>query len=230
MGRAITRIIGVGLALTTVALVAWWHWQFVPQQLVRIDAAQDLPEMALPVYAQFVVTQTFTLSEPAEVTQLILPLWSPAAGRSFTVVLKQEETVLATWPLVTREVQRVEEVSLPLPSPRLVSGELKMIVSAAEITHQERHLAPRLFIESAGDHYPAGSYFIATNQKSGDVSVMVMGQARRYQSLLESWRAQPLLAVQSSSAFLLILLVLMAAPGRLVGLWHRHFRRAPGGA
>ena len=230
MGRAIARIIGLGLAVVALAFVAWWHWQYVPQELIRIDAARDLPERALPVYAQFVVTQTFVLSEPAEVTQLILPLWSPAAGRAFSVVLRQGETALAQWPLVTRKVQRVEEVPLLLPSPRLVSGELELVISAAAITHHERQLAPRLFIESAGEHYPAGSYFIASNEKTGDVSFTVIGRARRYQELLTHWQAKPLDATQAISGLLLILLVLATLPERVRGVWHRHFRRAPGGA
>ena len=225
MGRLIGPIISLGLVAAALAGATWWLWQYQPQQVLAIEAAQDRPDLALPVYAQFVVTQTLTLTQPVELTGLTVPMWSPAAGQQLTLTLRQDKQVYGHWQPVTRETGEVEELHLPLASPQLLQGELALVIAAEHLTHQEQAVAPRLFIEAAGEHYPGGNYFIAQNSKTGDVALTLTGRARRYRDVLARWQAAPLTAGFDLSLALLALLALGALPHRLLEWWRHLLRR-----
>ena len=69
----------------------------------------------LPVYAQFVVTQTLNIADPVVMTKLIVPIYFPAdTGEQLVIDLWRYETLVSRWRYRPRDVGQVELVDLPI--------------------------------------------------------------------------------------------------------------------
>lgn len=220
-------LIGIVLAGAAVAGGLWHVWQLEEYTVVDITAAQDTLETTQPVFAQFVVTQLLTIEEPVTIDTITVPLWSGATGADVTFSLLRNNKLVHEWAYQTVGAGQADEAILLLDPPRLVDGALALRIAAPTIEHDAQELAPRVFIETADEHYPAGHYKIAENDKRGDVAMRVDGQRRRLDRLLAGWRAEPLSGVRDLGLGVMVAMVLAALPSVPLRWWrHRSGRRS----
>lgn len=190
--------ISYGLSGLLLAAVVWWGWGWlrepVEQVVLSIQAPRET-ELGLPVYAQFIVTQTVQLSLPAVVSRLVVPLAVPDAQAPAVIRLKRYDQTVQEWRLGEvvsgASVGDVVDVELALRPPRLLDEGLALVFDGSEIPHAERQRAPRLMIETAGERYPAGNFRIAENGKTGDVGVTVYQLETRWHMLASHWWVYP---------------------------------------
>ena len=75
-----------------------WYWLDGLEENVVIDIlASQERELGLPIYAQFVATQTLTLEKPTAVKRLMVPVYFLDAGSGLQVDLLKEGVLLQRW-------------------------------------------------------------------------------------------------------------------------------------
>lgn len=170
-------LVAVG-AIWVAAGVVWTVYLARPleYQAVNITAAADVPDLGLPVYAQFVYTQRLVLHQPALVSRLELPLLVP--GQAPTVRVIQAGVVVQEWS---------KEADYVWPQPQELVGNVEIEISGRHLTHEEAEQAPRVFIESDDAAYPDGNYRVADNEKKGDIALTLYGRRTRGEALLRAW-------------------------------------------
>lgn len=207
------------IATFIAAAILGWLWVEQPEELAVIDImASREPDLGLPVYAQFTVTQLVELPQPAEITKLIIPMYIPAAGQPLTISLIQDGQVLQGWRLRLNTIG-LQAVYLPLDKTRILQGQLEVIFDGTAISHEAQAAAPRLFIESFDAAYLDGHYRIAANDKQGDVALLLMAQQTHGQRLAHDWRQQPTAVVQKIILLLTTLIFVSALPMILINHW-----------
>lgn len=199
-----------------------WLMRTYDEPVVDIQAAYDVPELALPVFAQFVVTQKLVVPDPVLASRLVVPIYVPAHSGHLHVELVRNSNLLTSWDYQPQASEAVEFAELPINPLLLIDGDIQITFSAKHITHDNQARAPRLFIESSMSSYPEGGYFIAKNEKAGNVSLMLMGRQRNTDRLLKAWGEQPLDLLSKLLWIGLILLVASALPLVLLGNVHQY--------
>lgn len=220
--RLLTFIVSL-VILGAIAGIAWQRLQRPVIEKTVAIRAPDLPENALPVYAQFTVTQTFALPELARVTKLVVPVYVSQTKPLLTVDLRQAEKLIARWRLPrageSRELPATIQADLPLTPPELLEGTFALHFSAPDFSHDQRELAPRLFIEPADANYPDGSYRIAENQKEGDVAVQVFTEHKTSEKLQQLWRLKPFTVISRATLLLLLAILAASLPGAIASFF-----------
>lgn len=212
-------VASLALCAGFIGALVWWSGQTVQQPALVIEAAADVPENGLSIYAQFVVTQTLTLPDPALVTKLVVPLYFSAdTGDHILIELWRGEKLVSRWRYRPQAAGSVELATLPIVPPQLVDGALAVRFSARDLEHAQKDGAPRLFIETADQYYGGGNYFIADNAKAGDVALSLYAEQTNEEMLWQRWQHDPI----GTSSFLLSWL----AAGLLIGalpyvMWRR---------
>lgn len=186
-------------SITTVALLAvaavwagWWLTQTHEESAINIQAAYDVPDLALPVFAQFVVTQHIMIDEPALLTELVVPLYAPAESQWLRVDLRRGEDLIRRWRYHPSEFEKVVFAELPIAPAQIIDGNLQIVFSGQHIMHEEQAHAPRLFVEPSMSSYRDGGYRIAQNAKVGNVSLELYEQVTNKDLLVQRWNSQPL--------------------------------------
>lgn len=182
-------VVSVILGLVYGVLVAFWLGWPQEVEVVTIEAAQEV-ELAVPVYAQFVVTQTVVVPERVRLAVLELPLAVPEGGQSILVRVEQGSLVIEKWRYEPEE-SGVQMVRLELERPVRVQGELEVVIDGSHIAHGDQSKAPGVFIEPADYAYPDGNYRIADNVKEGDVAMRLLGKRSRLALVIEEWQQEP---------------------------------------
>lgn len=207
------------LALLILVSVVWlWfqnNWKAVEREELRILASVDEIDRAVPVFAQFVLSQRLKLHEPVLVSRITLPMHVAGRTRDMVIDLRQRGRLLERWrgPVaVASDKPEVAVLQLPFPAPRLMSDELEITIAAAGIDHDHQDGAPRFFIETADSAYPDGNYRIAENEKKGDLSLSIWSFETPLEHWLSDFEHQPLPAVATLARQLLWLTLFVTAP------------------
>ncbi|HLD25484.1 MAG TPA: hypothetical protein VJC05_00380 [Candidatus Andersenbacteria bacterium] len=192
-----------------------WYLLAQTEENTVIDIlASREPELAIPVFAQFVATQTLTLEALTSVERLIVPVHFPSEASMLQIDLTQRDRLLQRWRYQPRTTGIVE-ADLALEPLRLLEGEVEVHFSARGVDHEHKHEAVGVFIESADGHYPGGNYRIVDNQKVGDISLKVVEQRRKLDRLAIAWEKRPLRVIWQSGLGLLFALLFLSFPSVL---------------
>lgn len=190
-------------------------------KLIDILAYRE-PEFGLKIYAQFNVSQEFVVQDWTAVTHLVIPLFIPKEAGPVEISLRQEEKVLNEWQLsdyhAASNNEGIYEIELPLDSDTYWSGKYILMLDGRSIDNDQQNKAPRLFIEKDDGRYPAGSYWIASNKKKGDISMQVFARRQKWQRYQEDAMENPAQAIVQVMAYLLGAVIVAVAPH---ALWRR---------
>lgn len=211
------RVLVAG-SLIIVTLLSWAAWMKQRQEetVLEIRAPRE-PIFALPVYAQFVVTQKFVLPDSTPITALVLPLYVPEPGSTLTITLRQDGAQVEQWRHHLRN-SGIQQERLLLPHPRHLVGTFELEVDGQTIPAQLAEQAPRVFVEGDNQAYPNGNYRVANNEKEGDVGFTVLTERTRWQQWLENWRHRPLGQAGAVGYWLIVLVLAGALPYTLMGV------------
>jgi hypothetical protein len=178
-------------------------------------------DLSLPVFAQFIVTQTLSFERPFFATELMIPLYLPSDPQPIKISLYQEGKLVTWWRYpfdssVDSEGSKVAH--LRFATPTLLQGKSELRFDGSSIAHDMQDHAPRLYTETFDGAYPQGNYRIAQNEKQGDIALEFIEQKTNSQLFWEKVQADPM----GRSSFLLIfsslLMLLVCLPFELVQL------------
>ena len=147
------------------------------------------PDLALPVFAQFIVTQTLELKRPFLASELKIPLYLPNEPLPIKISLYQNNDLLTWWqyPLVEQELGEGKHIAdLQFIVPTSLAGDIELRFDGSLIAHDLQDHAPRLFTETFDAAYPNGNYRIAQNEKKGDISLEFIEQKTKYELFIEN--------------------------------------------
>jgi len=222
--RMTRNMLASALGIFLVAGCLWqgWRWWQKEQEVsvINITGAYDVPELAQPVFAQFIYTEKIVVPEKTKVAALRVPLFVPEESEWLQIDIRQNGQLLSRWRYQPDDLAQnsVAVASLPLNPPRIMAGEVEVVFNGSHIAYEDRPRAPRVFIDTSDMTYPAGSYRIAQNEKRGNISL----QLQATQKNSEHWRAEftkaPLQKLIRTSRWLLILIVIFASPRVLLPL------------
>lgn len=208
----IARIAGSAAILVVLVMLGVQHVREpVSRPIVTIEASHDTLDNVVPVYAQFVVTQTLKLQSTGPVTHIEIPMHHPVADSPYRVALHGQQKV-GEWELSTEAGGGVVPVMLSIANPQILRGDFELVVDATNISHDDSNSAPALYIQTADDYYPDGNYRIARNEKSGDVALAMFEQVTKRQQLIERWQGSPLSATKEALFALLVLFLAGSVP------------------
>ena len=199
-----------------VGYTTWWWHQVHEYPAIDITGAYDVPDLAQPVFAQFVYSQKLVVPEPAKITRLRVPLFVPNDPEALRIDLIQNGRLLNRWRYRPTEENKVVFAELPLTPPRILSGELRVVFDGSAVPYADHGQAPRVFIDTSNMTYPAGNYRIAANEKQGNISLQVWGERKNSEQWLAEYARHPLQTLASASRWVLVGLVLASGP-----LWWR---------
>ena len=168
-GTIVRTIFFLLLVVSGWEFISIWSRQIIFYPAVNILSGQ-VPDLGLPVFAQFTVTQTLSLPTTIRVQSVVVPMYIPDNALPIEVVLRRNGSEVSKWQLDVSHSGTVD-VQLPLAKPILLDGNLEVFFDGQQIAYQDRLQAPRLFVESADANYPYGHYRIAGNDKAGDISL-----------------------------------------------------------
>ncbi len=152
-------------------------------------------ELGLPVFAQFIVTQTLFFDRPLEATRLVVPMYIPEEPLPIKISLYQNGELVSRWRYPLEKMAHQEgviEAQLPFVFPIQLEGAYEMQFDGSEILHEEQAHAPRLFTESFDQAYPHGNYRIAENEKEGDVAMELFERKTQHVLFMEHTQANML--------------------------------------
>lgn len=216
-------LVSVVLLVACVGGAGYWLTVHETYRVLEVSAPHDVPELGLPVYAQFEVTQTLVLREVHRVTAVELPIFAPSdSTAALTVVLTRNGHPVADWHYVP-SVHGITTAVLPLSTPALLDGDLALHLADPTTLATAADDAIRIFVESADTHYPEGHYRIAANDKQGDVGFTLYGERTRLASYFERWRQRP----YDTSARLLVVVAGWILIGAMPWLWSRQSQHLP---
>ncbi len=202
--------------LCLVLIVGGMRWLNHEVELVAltVTAAHDAPEIqGLPVFAQFVVTQTISLPEVTKISQIVIPIQRPEVlAEPLVIDLLRYGQLQQRWRYADTTGREARQVIFALDPPLLLEGDLALVFSARGVSHENQNKAPRIFAESAGTYYPGGSYRIAENEKSGDIGFSLRERKTRLTLLQEDWRQKPVVALAKLGRWFVVTLMLLAIP------------------
>ena len=196
MGKRIWLELKIAIALICVLVGGWWVIEWVKADVsykaIEITAAHDVPENGLSVFAQFDVTQTIEVDEQFKATKLIVPIYWPEDSEWLLIELWQDGRLVHRWRQQPGKNGEVEKVVLGLDHYQWLGGDLSVYFNGKHIEYVDQSKAPRLFFESANEHFPYGNYRIAMNEKWGDIELVFEGHKPRYEMLWKDWQEKPL--------------------------------------
>ena len=215
----ISRSVGLLLIASVLAGAWWWGKQYEESAIITISASHDNFDLGLPVYAQFVFTQSLKMPRLASVSRLEIPLYAPDSSVPFTVRLLAHERVLAAWELAhVADQEGLGILHLQFDHPRLLEGSLEVQFDGSGISHGQKDLAPRVFVETSDSVFASGNYRIAENSKEGDIAMRFIERELRWLRIWKSWQAAPALGLLHLSQFALVLILTGLMPTVLFSL------------
>lgn len=192
-----------------------WLFQYEEEAVIHILAPREA-DAAIPLYAQFIVTQTFQLHEPVVATRFVIPLLVTRSIYALDVALHQDGAVLRQWDYSLSSgyssEKEIRELVFSFDTPTVLEGNFELEFSASEIDHEHRDLAPQVFVETANSAYPDGNYRIASNEKQGDIGMALYAQHQQWVSLWQLWQRQPAVAVSHVTLGMLVLMLVSSLP------------------
>ena len=202
------------LVATGLALAATYLNEPVERVHTSIEAATDVPENGLPVYAQFVVAQQVTLPKETDIVALEVPIWSPQEGVTINIALQDgsRDGVRAQSQHLTHSTGGHETVSMPGVAEVYEAGVYDVVLEVPAVTHETRERAPRVFVETADTHYGGGNYRIAANEKKGDMALTLTESVFRWWLLQERWSDSFLKLAQDILVLVLLVLLIWQLP------------------
>jgi hypothetical protein len=206
-------LVGAGAIVVTSAIIGfnWWFNQALEQEVLTISASEE-PDLGIPIFAQFDITQTINLPHEARVSRLVIPVSIPDKASVVQIDLRRFGTLVQRWryPLPPAPLEPgIHHLSLSLQPPQLLDKDLEVNLSAREVTHDDKDRAVRVFVETAGNNYPDGNYRIAHNEKQGDIGLHFYETLRQGDQYLAKWKKQPWLEGSRSAKWLLIPLLIL---------------------
>ncbi|MFH1353992.1 MAG: hypothetical protein ABIH36_01770 [bacterium] len=206
----------ITVLLVVLIVVGGWYWldRYEENTVIDILASRE-EDLALPVYAQFVITQRVTLADRATVTHLVVPVYFPSNKYALKIDLLSDGKLMQRWRRGS-EAGGLEEIELVLEPPYTLEGGLEVQFSAVDITHEEAEVAPRVFVETANEQYPGGNYRIADNEKEGDISLKFVERRRVLDRYVLAGRQRPLKLLYGVGLGVLVVLLIVSLPSVLV--------------
>lgn len=215
MSRCWGLFVSIILVMVVIGGYSIWLFQYEEEAVVHILAPRA-DNAEIPIYAQFIVTQTFQLHEPVIATRFVIPLLVTRSVYPLHVVLRQDGAVLRRWnyslSLGHGSEKEVRELIFAFDTPTVLKGNFELEFSASEIDHEHRDLAPHVFVETANSAYPDGNYRIAYNEKQGDVGMALYAQHQHWVSLWRLWQRQPAVALSHVTLGMLVLILVSSLP------------------
>ena len=161
------------------------------EKIVSINASRE-PDLGLPVYAQFSITQTVAILSESRLTRIEIPVYIPPGDRPpLQVAVRQRDQEIFSEAYQPPQ-SGFDTLQLVLKDRPAVTGELEISVMAPATAAAQKEEAPRVFIESADDAYPFGAYRIADNPKKGDMSLDVFSETSWAYYIVRELRLHPL--------------------------------------
>lgn len=219
--RVLVKIIKCLMSLTIIAglMAGWWSAAKRIEEYALIDIlANREVEAAMKIYAQFNATQTIAMKKDETIKKVIIPLYLPANAKSIDITLRQEREIISQWELANQTdlaKEGIAEVELSLPDNKWLAGEYALTFDGRTLDYAEQDQAPRVFIEKDNSRYAAGSYWVASNNKEGDISLKVVAQRMRWEGYWQEGKENLGRAVLSVLAYTLGAVILAAAPQAL---------------
>jgi hypothetical protein len=206
----------IGAFIIAVASLGVWNWlgALEENKIIDIMASRE-PDLGLPVYAQFTVTQLFEVPEGRKLHRLEVPIYFPSGEIHVDNDLRYGQRSVWQW-RVRPDQAGLMVARLPLLTAEPLAGQLELTFAAPHVSHDQQDVAPRLFIESADEQYPQGHYRIAANDKQGDVSLTVYEQRTVRDRIVELWTRRPLKVAGQAGALGLLMMLLASLPSVLV--------------
>lgn len=207
-----TKTTLLSMVIVVIVCVGTWMWlsRYEERPVVDILASRE-PQLGLPVYSQFVVTQSLSLDTIASVTRLAVPMFIPSDDHSMAVRLYRNGKLVQEWQSPTAQTG-VVEAEFVLDKPTLLDGDLEVQFAGNSISHEDKDRAPRIFIESSDVNYPHGNYRIAGNEKQGDVSLQLFERNKSWELFVERFQDEPLRQLAIVGTWLLLLMLLGTMP------------------
>ncbi len=195
----------------------------VEMSFLRILGSTE-KDLSLPIFAQFIATQTLVFERPFRATELTIPLYLPQDPLSFKILLYQEGKLVSWWQYPSPGTHTIEGnavAHLPFIVPTTLSGKSEVVFDGSAITHDMQDHAPRLFTETFDAAYPKGNYRIATNEKQGDIALGFTEQKSNGELLLEKVKADPIGRTSFFLIFSSFLVLLALLPSALLRLYKK---------
>jgi len=209
---------GVLIFVVGVTGIVCYGMQSESHVALEITAPTE-PELALPVYAQFTVTQTMNLKHLQNISAIEVPVYIPLTSRDLVVDLRHDGRLVERWrrPVSVAGTKKgMATLELPFVEPRNLNGSYELTLAAASIAVPLRDEAPRVFIESADDRYPDGHYRIAANDKSGDVGLRLVQVETVWSDWVSRWQRRPWAETAQAISLFLALSLFSTVPNILV--------------
>ena len=188
---------------------------------VHITAAEE-DYLAQRVFAQFVYAQTLKFNRSARITELTVPMHLPDHAMPIKIRLFQDGKPVYSWIFPRDEKQSgVVEAHLQFATPTLLERNMEVMFDGSAIDHDHQDFAPGLFIEPKNEGYRGGNYRIASNEKSGDISLGFTETKIKYEIFMERFGNNPI----GSIAFLLLVLAGVFTIGLFPSIMARLFVR-----
>ncbi len=174
-------------------------------------------DLSLPVFAQFIVTQTLSFDRPFLAKELMVPLYLPSDPLPIKISLYEDGKLITWWKYPLETYSEGSKVAhLPFTVPMRLQGESELRFDGSSIPYDLQDRAPRLYKETFDAAYPKGNYRIAENQKEGDIALEFIEQKTNLELFLAKLQDDPI----GRSSFLFIfssfLLLLASLPSALL--------------
>jgi len=185
---------------------------------LKIDGSTE-KDLSLPVFAQFIVTQTLLLERAIYATELTIPLYLPNEPLPIKISLYQDDLLVTWWryPLDATNSKTGHAVAhLRFMTPTLLQGKIELRFDGSSISHAMQDSAPRLFTETFDDAYPRGNYRIAENEKKGDIALSVMEQKKNVDIFVSNLKRNFVSRIPLFFIFSAMLLLISCIPALVV--------------
>lgn len=199
--------------------IYFWATQTQSISLIHILGGVE-QNLAKPVFAQFIATQTLRIQGQHTISALVIPLYIPATPQSITIKLYNNDSFVTWWKIPTNNSQRngIFYVRLPFIVPTSLKGNIEVQLNGSQIAYADQGSAPGFFVESDDAAYPYGNYRIAQNQKQGDIAMELIEQKANFTLYLEDFSKDPVGRITFLCAACAFFLVLMLLPSEILRL------------
>ena len=198
-------------------------------QVLKILGSNE-KDLSLPIYAQFIATQTLFFDRPLIAAEFAIPLYLPIEPLPIKISLYQNGKLLTWWKYPIEIHDRSEGYKTAhlrfMPSIPL-QGNVELRFDGSDIPHELQDHAPRLFTETFDSAYPNGNYRIANNEKKGDISLGLIEQKTNYQIFSEDMQKNSFGAAIQILRWLSIFLLLTCLPSIAVNPFFMSKRSNP---
>jgi hypothetical protein len=211
MKNLIVWLVSLSICFVLVFSYLTWLGQYEEREAINILASRE-PELGLPIYSQFVVTQRIKFNRLTSVLALSFPVYFSSEDKKLQVEVLKDGRLVDRWRYVPKKPGEVEEAWLLVRPAKLLEGEVEIRFGAEDVSHEEKEEAPRIFADTEDAAYPDGNYRIAENEKKGDVGLKVIERVSRWDKKVDFWSEKPLELAMYAAKLLLVLLMVSALP------------------